>query len=32
MGIWTTCVKGKERQALEELLDICEEVISLLIW
>ncbi|KAI2622664.1 hypothetical protein GGS26DRAFT_239318 [Hypomontagnella submonticulosa] len=25
MGIWTTCVKGKERQALEELLDICEE-------
>ena len=26
MGIWTTCMKGKERQALEELEDICKEV------
>ncbi|XXH01127.1 N-alpha-acetyltransferase 30 [Hypoxylon texense] len=25
MGIWTTCVKGKERQALEELENICKE-------
>ncbi|KAI1478570.1 hypothetical protein F4774DRAFT_385371 [Daldinia eschscholtzii] len=25
MGIWTTCVKGKERQALEEMMDLCEE-------
>ncbi|KAI8962365.1 hypothetical protein F5Y11DRAFT_323245 [Daldinia sp. FL1419] len=25
MGIWTTCVKGKERQALEEMVDLCEE-------
>ncbi|KAI2469151.1 hypothetical protein F4781DRAFT_431670 [Annulohypoxylon bovei var. microspora] len=25
VGLSTTCVKGKERQALEELLDICEE-------
>ncbi|KAI1385249.1 uncharacterized protein F4822DRAFT_338657 [Hypoxylon trugodes] len=25
VGIWTTCVKGKERQSLEELLNICEE-------
>lgn len=26
MGFWTTCVRGKERKALEELVDICEEV------
>lgn len=26
MGIWTTCVKGKERQALGEMMDLCEEV------
>ncbi|KAI0848711.1 hypothetical protein F5Y00DRAFT_237458 [Daldinia vernicosa] len=25
MGIWTTCVKGKERQALAEMVDLCEE-------
>ncbi|KAI1644945.1 uncharacterized protein F4817DRAFT_345090 [Daldinia loculata] len=25
MGIWTTCVKGKERQALGEMMDLCEE-------
>ncbi|KAI0012386.1 hypothetical protein F4779DRAFT_63454 [Xylariaceae sp. FL0662B] len=25
MGIWTTCVKGKERQALEEMVAICDE-------
>ncbi|KAI0157058.1 hypothetical protein GGR52DRAFT_577060 [Hypoxylon sp. FL1284] len=25
MGIWTTCVKGKERQALAELDDLCKE-------
>ncbi|KAI1090530.1 hypothetical protein F5B19DRAFT_321631 [Rostrohypoxylon terebratum] len=24
-GLSTTCVKGKERQALEELMDICEQ-------
>ncbi|KAI1458548.1 hypothetical protein F4805DRAFT_117295 [Annulohypoxylon moriforme] len=25
VGLATTCVKGKERQALDELMDICEE-------
>ncbi|XDG04829.1 hypothetical protein ABKA04_004444 [Annulohypoxylon sp. FPYF3050] len=25
VGLSTTCVKGKERQALEELMDICEQ-------
>ncbi|KAI1082633.1 hypothetical protein F5B20DRAFT_578303 [Whalleya microplaca] len=25
MGIWTTCVKGKERQALQEMVSICDE-------
>ncbi|KAL7620021.1 hypothetical protein AAE478_010570 [Parahypoxylon ruwenzoriense] len=30
MGIWTTCVKGKERQALEELANICDEYGALL--
>ncbi|KAI1371023.1 hypothetical protein F4677DRAFT_436945 [Hypoxylon crocopeplum] len=25
MGIWTTAVKGKERQALGEMIDICNE-------
>ncbi|KAI1759256.1 hypothetical protein GGR53DRAFT_514177 [Hypoxylon sp. FL1150] len=25
MGVWTTCVKGKERQALEEMDSLCQE-------
>lgn len=25
-GIWMTCMRGKERQAAAEFLDICNEV------
>ncbi|KAI5854088.1 hypothetical protein GGS23DRAFT_601630 [Durotheca rogersii] len=28
MGIWTTCVKGKEQQALEELTALCGEYVE----
>ncbi|KAI2627515.1 hypothetical protein GGR54DRAFT_589310 [Hypoxylon sp. NC1633] len=30
MGIWTTSVKGKERQALQEMMDICNEYAEIL--